>query len=54
MTDKEVWVYWVCNGCEVGGGDPKPLDGSEITCWFCDGPVIVTAQPTLPKGVKAA
>jgi hypothetical protein len=37
-------VTWLCPSCEVAGQDPH----AEPTCWNCDGPVVVTARPTVP------
>jgi hypothetical protein len=46
-VDHRILVCWTCRPCEVEGQD-APGDGGEIpTCWYCGGPVVVTARPTV-------
>jgi hypothetical protein len=39
----QVMAVWECPSCDVQGRDPEP----EPRCWFCEGPVEVTARPTV-------
>jgi hypothetical protein len=42
-----ITVSWTCRPCEVEGQD-TPGDGGETpTCWYCGGPVVITARPTV-------
>ncbi|MEV4416328.1 hypothetical protein [Catellatospora sp. NPDC049609] len=39
-----ITAVWECRLCDVQG---RSLHDSEIVCWNCDGPVIVTARPAI-------
>jgi hypothetical protein len=39
-----VATAWQCHACDVQG---RTLADAEVACWNCDGPVTVTARPSL-------
>ncbi len=45
---------WECHRCDVTGRSPE----ADPRCWFCDGPVLVTARlsartwPALPIAMR--
>ena len=39
-----VMAAWRCDTCDVAGRSPAE---SEVTCWNCNGQVVVTAQPSI-------
>ncbi|MGY1708674.1 hypothetical protein ACI8AC_04105 [Geodermatophilus sp. SYSU D00758] len=45
--DSRIEVSWTCRECEVGGQDAEEDVGEDPTCWYCEGPVVVTARPTV-------
>jgi len=40
-----VVAAWHCRSCDVQGRSPTD---TEVRCWNCDGPVTITAQPSIP------
>ncbi|MGH8867869.1 MAG: hypothetical protein ACRDYU_07720 [Actinomycetes bacterium] len=40
----EIFSAWTCPECDVEGRSPA---GDAVTCWNCDGPVVVTARPVV-------
>ena len=40
-----VVAAWHCSTCDVQG---RSLTDTEVRCWNCDGPVTITAQPSIP------
>lgn len=40
----EILAAWICHACEVEGR--SPVD-ENIACWNCEGPVTVTARPSV-------
>jgi hypothetical protein len=40
-----VVVAWHCSACDVRG---RSLTDTEVKCWNCDGPVTITARPSVP------
>ena len=39
-----VVTAWECDACDVAG---RSIGEPEVSCWNCDGPVIVTARPAI-------
>lgn len=50
MKNFQVMAHWFCGDCDVEGRDVA----AEPTCWNCDGPVTVTARPTVPTEHRPA
>jgi hypothetical protein len=40
-----VMAAWYCKACDVAG---RSLADAEVSCWNCDGQVVVTARPSVP------
>ena len=40
-----VVAAWHCSTCDVKGRSPTD---TEVRCWNCDGPVTITAHPSIP------
>jgi uncharacterized protein with PIN domain len=43
----QVMAAWECRACDVQGRSHD----TEPRCWNCDGPVVVTARPTVRNEV---
>ena len=45
--ESRIEVSWTCPPCEVEGQDSQEYTGARPSCWYCGGPVVVTARPTV-------
>lgn len=43
-----VSTAWECRACDVQG---RSVEDDDPRCWNCDGPVVVTARPTIRNEV---
>lgn len=48
--DNRIEVSWTCRPCDVEGQDAQGGEGNDPSCWYCGGPVVVTARPTVRLG----
>jgi hypothetical protein len=46
-VETRIEVSWNCQACEVEGQDSQEHPAAAPSCWNCEGPVVVTARPTV-------